>query len=138
MRFRVLQVALLALVGCGNPRASVEGTVSLDGVPIDFGTIAFVPLETTQSPSAGGMILRGVYRIDAERGPLPGTFRVEISGQKKTGEKKRARDIPDFPPSDELVELTVELLPEKYNKQSSLISTIQSGRNTINFDLTKN
>ena len=138
MRSRVLQVVLLALVGCGNPRASVEGTVSLDGVPVDFGTIAFVPLETTQSPSAGGMVIKGAYKIDAERGPLPGTFRVEISGQKKTGEKKRARDIPDFPPSDEFVELTVELLPEKFNKQSTLRATIKPGRNAINFDLTKN
>ena len=48
------------------------------------------------------------------------------------------RDIPDFPPSDEIVELTVELLPEKFNKQSTLRATIKPGRNTMNFDLTKN
>jgi hypothetical protein len=40
-----LLAACLACAGCGTGRATVEGTVSLDGQPIESGSIVFEPAD---------------------------------------------------------------------------------------------
>lgn len=59
-------------------RAAVSGTVTIDGQPVRWGTIAFVPAGNPNAPIAWSMINRGKYSIPSERGPMVGDHRVEI------------------------------------------------------------
>ncbi len=54
--FRMISILTVVLFswGCGSAdRANVSGKVTLDGQPLETGSIAFEPIEGTQSPSAG-------------------------------------------------------------------------------------
>lgn len=59
-------------------RAEVTGTVTVDGQPLRWGMIAFVP-EDANRPRAWAMISRGRFSIPQKRGaPMETTCRVEI------------------------------------------------------------
>ena len=123
---------LLLLSGCsdaGPQRASVSGTVLVDGQPFEEGTINFFPVGDTQGPSAGAVIEKGEYQIERQKGVVVGQNRVEIQGNRKTGRK-----IPDPMGSGALVDELVEALPPECNSKSTLSRTVTSGHNTINFD----
>jgi hypothetical protein len=122
-------VALLGLAsGCGgNPTAKVSGTVTLDGQPLENGTITFYPTANS-GQTAGGGIENGKYTLDAS----PGEMTVLISANKVTG-KHKMYDTPDSP----TVDTVVELIPARYNKTSELKVTLKPGVNEgVNFDLT--
>ncbi len=63
--------------GCGESRSrgAVSGIVTLDDVAIETGSISFIPLEGTNSPTSGAVITLGKYEIPREKGPMAGTFR---------------------------------------------------------------
>lgn len=128
-----LALSLAALVGCGGggtKRASVGGTVSYDGKPIDNGSITFVPDGGGDRPKAGGSIRDGKYSIGAtEGGPVPGKYKVEITWDKSAGKKLD----PDIQGGTN----TRQVLPEKFNKATTLTAEVKSGSNKIDFPLTK-
>ena len=64
------------------------------------------------------------------RGPAPGSYRVEIIWQKKTGRKV---DTPGDPGVK--MDETFQVIPAKYNTSSTETVTVKSGDNTFNFDL---
>ena len=79
---------LTLLTACGDSRrGSIEGTVTLDGRPLEKGYICFRPQLGTLGPTAGAEILDGRLSILAEGGTFGGTFRVEITASRKTGQK---------------------------------------------------
>ncbi len=126
----------LAFGGClgsaSNGRVEVSGKITVDGVPVEQGTIALVPLGS--GTSAGGTISAGDYSIPAALGPLPGKYRVEIKAVRKTGEKivNAMRPAPD-----NLVDKIEQFLPPRYNSSSELNVEIQPSDNrNVNFDLT--
>jgi hypothetical protein len=118
--------------GCGRgdglERAAVTGKVTLDGVPIANGNIAFRPSGNTKGPAVGGPIQDGQYAIAVAKGPVVGTNCVEIHSWKKTGRKVQD---PGMGMVDEKVDL-----PERYNTQSTLTAEIQPGTNTLDYALT--
>ncbi len=122
-------------LGCGGggDRVEVGGAVTLDGQPLESGAISFVPLAGTQGPSAGAEIKQGRYAIDAEGGPVPGKYRVDIIATRKTG--RRIKD--GFPhPPDDLVDEIEQYLPPKYNTQSELTAELKPGANQgVDFEL---
>jgi hypothetical protein len=128
-----LALSLAALVGCGGggtKRASVEGTVTYDGKPIDNGSITFVPDGGGDRPKAGGSIKDGKYSIGAgEGGPVPGKYKVEITWDKSVGKK--------LDPDIQGGANTKQVLPDKFNKATTLTAEVKSGTNTIDFPLTK-
>ena len=89
--------------------------------------VAFVPAEG-QGLSGGGTILDGKYHIAAAVGPKTGKYRVEIRWAKPTGKQYRSE-------TGEMLEVTAEGLPEKYNNKSELTADLKPGKNTVNFDL---
>ena len=124
----LLLCALLPLVGCDDGNiAEVSGTVSLDGTPIEAGSIMFVPADGSTS-TAGGAIKNGKYSVKV---PL-GKMKVSITMPKKVG-KKKLYNTPDSPEGD----LWAEGLPAKYNEKSELELEVKSGRNPKNWELTK-
>ncbi len=124
-------ILLAATVGCSG-RASVSGNVTLDGQPIDGGTISFIPADNAKVSAAWGKIEGGRYSIRAGEGPGIGPHRVEIRWSRKTGRK-----IPALPPAspNEIIEQVMEAVPTQYNAQSELKAEIKAGENTVNFEL---
>ena len=127
----ILVILLTATVGCSN-RASVSGTVTLDGQPIDGGAISFIPDDNAKDSASWGKIKEGYYLIRAGDGPVPGPHRVEIRWSRKTGRKTYA--LPPASPT-EVIEEVREVVPARYNSQSKLKAEIETGENTVNFEL---
>jgi hypothetical protein len=127
-----LVFALLA-AGCGpEGRNEVSGQVTVDGHPVEKGSISFLPLEGTQGPQAGGNISNGGYHLARKDGPFAGRHRVEIIALRPTG-KLTARDMGGNP-MDPMENIT----PKKYQgPKSVLVVDIKSEKNVLNFDLTK-
>jgi len=127
----VLVLALLCLAGCGG-RASVQGSVSYAGAPVDDGTIAFISTDggSGEGANASGDVKDGKYSISGDRGPKSGKYKVEIYWNKKTGKMVGT-------PGDASVKMAEvkQMLPPKYNKQTELTADITSGSNTKNFEL---
>ncbi len=121
---------VLAAAGCGDAVA-VSGKVTLDGVPVESGTVTFVPEDTSKGQGAGATITNGEYKIEGV-GPPPGSYRVEIKSQKKTGKKVVAGS--PAPPGT-MVDETVEAIPAKYNAKSELKAVLKSGANPLDFEL---
>jgi hypothetical protein len=130
---RVLGLSLCLAAGCDGTggRVPVAGTVTFDGQPVDGGAIAFLPEGEGDGdrPKPGTRIDEGRYAILARKGPVPGVYRVQIHWAKKTGKK-----VPfDSPPV--LIDETRQVIPEKYNTQSTLRVEVHSGSNAFDFDL---
>src|SRR3954465_16047876 len=128
---RLLQVAhvallvILVLCGCAPKppaRGHLFGKVTADGVPIAKGQIRLFSL-SADGVGTDAEITDGQYDIPVSRGPTKATYRVEIVALKKTG-----RRVPD-PDSGGEVDEVVNLLPARYNTQSTL---------QINFDPASN
>jgi hypothetical protein len=125
----VMGMCLTTLVGCrGENRAAVQGTVTLGGAAID-GTINFVSTDGKSIAGASGEIQAGYYSIPAARGPIVGTYRVEVRSVQKTGRMHRA------PPPANQMEEWADIVPVRYNSQSELKAEIKPGDNELDFDL---
>ena len=128
-----LLLGFLVLAGCSKEnRGAVSGKVTLDGAPLEAGSITFVPIEGTSSPSAGATLEKGAYTISTAQGPMPGAFRVEIKSPKKTGKKALAGSPA---PPNTWIEETIEAVPAMYNKESKLRAEVKAGTNTLDFEL---
>jgi hypothetical protein len=126
-----LAVFLLAALGCGDSgRASVSGSILVDGEPLQSGAISFYPMEGTHGPNAGAVIEDGEYSIPAEKGVAVGKNRVEIRATRATG-----RRVPSLMAPGTLVDEVVEFVPAEYNTRSTLVHDINRGNNTVNFEL---
>lgn len=124
----------VGIPGCGPPKpelSEVFGKVTFDGDPVEEGSIAFVPVEGTTGPTAGGVITAGSYDV-TERGPAPGKYRVEIRASRKTGRQIEA-GTPS--PPGTMVDEIEHYIPAKYNTSSELTVDITTGRNEHNFPL---
>jgi len=121
---------LLVVSGCagGDDRVLVEGTVMVDGKPMEGqGSLALIPLEE-HARTSGDVISNGKFSIPAKRGPTPGKeYRVEVHWGKPTGRKTR-----EGPRVDEEY---AEGLPNKYHKDSTLKAKFTRGTNRLDLDL---
>lgn len=127
-----LVLAILSLTGCGGgsgPR--VSGTVTYAGEPVEDGSITFHDPDGKHEEKGGARIVGGKYLAENNPKLTPGRYRVEISWMKSTGRKAKNAD-PDVTPEDRK-----QVIPPKYNKQSTLLEEVKSGANTINFNLEK-
>jgi hypothetical protein len=131
----LLALGMCWIAGCGGPRydgerrAAIEGSVSLDGQPVDGGTINFMPVDSG-GRVASALISGGRYEIPEERGPTPGKYRVEISWNKPLGPVDE--ENPDAPQPSE------QVIPAKYNQNTELERDIAAGKNELDFPLTSN
>lgn len=123
-------LALLTLAGCGGPsRVPVSGAVTVDGAPVDNGTITFVPTGAAAAgapPKASARITDGKYAFEPDFGPMPGAYSVEITWDKKTGKKVSTGDA-------DMRDETKQMLPAKYNAQTTLTADVKSGMPPLDF-----
>ena len=135
--FVLLAVHIGCFVGCsekGPERASVKGTVTLDGQPLDNGYINFIPQGKGGGPNSGAEIRKdGTFSVSGEKGVIVGRNRVEIHATKKTGNK--IPGVPPAVPEGTLIDEVAEAIPEKYNTKSTLTEMIGSEENSIDFKL---
>jgi hypothetical protein len=124
------------MTGCadGNGRLPVNGSVTLDGQPISKGQIIFLPMDGTNSPTAGAVIKEGQYSIPAEKGLMAGKFRVEIAAMRPTSRTDQALNVVSG--QMEAVESLESIVPQRYNRESELIVQVDEGmQNSFPFEL---
>jgi hypothetical protein len=84
-----LVLATLAIPGCGDSSASVSGTVTLDGVPVEggpdlYGTVAFYREDGSGAPAVGIIQKKGHYELatGTKQGLEPGSYIVGVAVKK--------------------------------------------------------
>ncbi len=124
----LLCAAASVCTGCGpGDKGYVNGRVTLDGNPVEKARVHFHPV-------GGGRMSQGVtgangdfelrYTID-EKGALIGEHKVVISTGEPVLDDKTGREY--FLP---------EVIPAKYNKNTTLTANVKAGNNPIDFELT--
>jgi hypothetical protein len=130
----LLVVSSLLLAGCGGGdggRATVKGTVTLNGTPIQDGAINLIPTDS-ELRRVGGQITKGAYELSGEQsGPLPGSYRVEIYGFEPIG-APAAGESGDA----DAESATRQVVPAQFNTESDLTLEVDSSEVEKNFDLT--
>jgi hypothetical protein len=131
-------LSLLLGSGCSRPseglvRVAVAGTITLDGLPVERGSIDLFPTAAgSDLRKASGLVIAGQYDIPAARGPNVGTYRAEIHWPKPTGRKISGfTDI-----GEDVVDEQAEAIPPRYNARSTLLVELKPGPNTHDFRLT--
>jgi len=112
-------LGVLLICGCDSgDRQSIAGTVTLDGQPLEKGTITFLPQSGTQGPTAGAEIADGKYAIPTAGGTFAGKFRVEITTARPNGKKM---DV-----AGQLYDIHEQFIPPEYNTASQLEAEIKA------------
>ena len=125
--------ACMMISGCDSKpaRYPLQGRITVDGKPLIFGSIVFVP--EGAGPKAAATIHNGEYQVESQRGPLSGSMIVEIRAPKLPTDKPLPED------TEKLIYDTVnaaETLPPRYNRESELRAEVTAaGPNEFNFDL---
>ncbi len=125
----------LLLAGCGQQnypgpkRYPLSGKVAVDGQPMDWGSISFLPASDGAARVSGGLIADGAYSVTEEMGPTAGKYRVEIRWGKLTGKKKRDPD------SGEMFDERKEALPARFHEQSELTAEVSDKQKNFDFNL---
>jgi len=105
----------LVAAGCGGGGRQkltvVEGTVSLNGVPVQLGVVRFVALNHDPSqyhvaPKLA-VIKDGKYRVDA--GLPDGQYRIEVEAQRNTGEQ-----VSTGLPGEKKIDRIVRISPDAF------------------------
>jgi hypothetical protein len=130
LKFAPIWILTIAAIisGCnrGPAMTTVVGTVTVDGKPLEKGSIAFEPADG-QGPTTGATIEGGRYTAQT----LPGQKKVRITGFEIVGKRPAYPGRPDSPMRD----IVKDVVPEKYNNNSDLTLTVESSDTTGDFDL---
>ena len=120
-------VLLLLAGGCGGDgRVEIGGKVTLDGVPVETGTISFQPADG-DGPTAEALISNGRYAVAVALGKK----KVAIQGYKVVGQEHVFPDDPTSP----LAPKTEPIVPEKYNTQTTLTFDVSEAVDDADSDL---
>lgn len=125
-----LAVCCVAFVGCGpkDGLTPVKGTVTLDGAPIEKGTINFAP-KGGPGTATGAPIVDGKYEARVS----PGKMAVTIYAQKAEKIENPTQEQIDRG----ITENIVDIIPAKYNRASTLEADIAEGqKEPVDFALT--
>jgi hypothetical protein len=130
-------ILFLFVVGCGprSDRLAVSGDVTLDGAPLDQGSIRLTSTGTGKLFASGALIQNGKFHVPQEKGLPPGTYRVEISSPDTTAPLvvyKSAPGEPTLPPT------APERIPTEYNLNSKhTVEVTTGGDNDFKFDIVR-
>lgn len=98
-------VAVIALAGCGHQDLGVQGTVKVDGQPLEQGTVHFESVGGKQPIRGGAAVKDGAFTIaPTDKGMTPGNYKVSVEGYHKTG--RQVKD-PQRGPVDEIVSIPI-------------------------------
>ena len=124
-----LLATLLLALGCGtnNPlgRVPVTGKVTLDGAPLDFGSITFSP-KSANATSSGAVIVNGEYSIPESKGLPPGEYAVRINATSAAKSSAIPAEGPAQPGT--------ERVAARFNVQSTLAIKVPTDDQHAAFD----
>ena len=129
MKYCLFLFAVIAIAssgGCGDSKANVFGTVTIDGKPVEFGAIGF---QASGKPKLSGRIREG-GKYELEQGGsdrvLPGSYKVTVVGYERDMNPK-----PGSPPNHKVN------TPKMYRSSatSGLTAEVKAGSNRHDFDL---
>lgn len=128
----------LGLSGCqkgadsyeGADRIPVSGKVTMDGAPMQSGTITFTPANSSDKDTRpfGDQITNGQYNIPEQKGGNEGTYTVKITWMKPTGKQKKDED------TGEMKEIVEELTAVSYNGSPTAEVKLAPDSNVFDFD----
>jgi hypothetical protein len=128
LRYGFPLACAVAIGGCGGEkRQPVRGTVTLDGKPLVEALVAFMPAESTGSPSFATTDSRGQYRLqqnEEKKGAARGRYTVRITTYREAE-----------PHSDSLVKASAERVPARYNVHSRLVVEVTPETKVLDFTL---
>jgi hypothetical protein len=130
----MLPISLVGCAGSGGEPCSVTGSVTLNAEPIKTGTIVFEPMGHGGA-RGGAKITDGQYQIATDGEMWAGTFTVRIIGFRETGKTTAAFESFGDEPVQDIAEVE-EIVPRKYNSESTLQVTLNAGKNTQVFEMT--
>ena len=118
-------LVLIVCIGCSHSGIPLDGSVSVGGVPVTEGAIAFEAADG-RGRSVGAAIQQGRYHVPRSAGLTPGKKNAHITATYKTGQRI-AVGMPAPPGTmvDEVKSLTPPLQPCEVPPEAT----------TINFDL---
>jgi hypothetical protein len=137
----------LLLGGCSGgdelELIDVHGKASYMGAPIEDGAVLFVPSVVdpgpqgrSPQPTRTAQIKNGEYSATDRGGVAPGTYRIEVHAYKAKpeGSADPAQEGGEIP---EAMIIKEQVLPDEFNKNSTMEITIESGSEPIekNFEL---
>lgn len=131
----LLWAALIGLAGCGpaTDRLPLSGTVTLDGSPLDEGSIRLESRVGGKILVAVGSIKSGEFDIPREKGLPPGVYHVEISSPDTKAPLVAQRGVAGErggPPT------APERIPAEYNVESKhTIEVTPNGENHFDFTI---
>jgi hypothetical protein len=122
-------LALCGVSGCGTKRPVVTGLVTLDGQPLNNGTIQFYPIAGDGQTSAASIGPDGRYRMEAS----PTKMKVVIHATKVVGQRKAYEGQADSP----MIDVVEDLLPIRYSdmNKTELKVDVVPGENVADFEL---
>jgi hypothetical protein len=131
----VVLIAALAitLAGCGprSDRLQISGNVTLDGAPLDGGSIRFTSMGGKQIAS-GASIQQGDYHIPQEKGLTPGKYHVEITAP----DVKAKPVMVPVGSGGRAMPVQPDRIPPKYNINSKeTVEVSVDGDNHFTFDI---
>jgi hypothetical protein len=87
--FSVLALMLVGIGGCGENGIRITGNVTLDGEPLDKGSLSFYP-DDGKGSTVGGSVVSGKFEVT---GLTPGKKRVTVTmaaaGEAKEGNQRQ-------------------------------------------------
>lgn len=112
--------------GCsqGRDMGEVNGSVTVNGQPLEEGSIRFIPLDGNK-PASGGIIRDGSFSVQV---PVA-KQRVEIAANVVDEEK-----TPPNATADQIV--MKKIVPDRYSVQSELTLDVKPGLNEPEYKLT--
>src|SRR5437762_2446937 len=96
MRFTVVLVTMMAAAGCSSGTPVVWGVVTLDGEPLDNGTLEFFPNAGDGQTAAAVIGKDGSYHAEVS----PTKMKVVIRSSKVVGQRKMYENVADSPMVD--------------------------------------
>ncbi len=121
------------LIGCGaesSDTVTVQGNITVDGKPIEQGSITFLSADG-ETPSSGGVIADGKYTAEV----VPGEKTIMVLGTKVIGQELILEGVPDSGTRDKLETTT----HPNYNaaQLTPLKASITGPVENLDFALTK-
>lgn len=120
-------VPCIAFLGCAEKFHSVSGIVTIDGKPLDNGSITIVPA-SGGSPAYGGTNDQGEFSLETNNksGVRAGTYKVTL--QKFATPKKNSKIQDDEGRKGNFDAIPKSAIPERFNsaKDSPLSITVPS------------
>jgi len=121
-------LSVLFIIGCGDGKIAITGSIKYEGQVPESGTIAFIS-DGGAGVTYGGPYTNGKYNV---RVPVD-EYRVRITGTKKIQlDTPIPHSLPGNPP---ITHRDEQIVPDFYGHRSKLQVTVESSKRTYDFDL---